>query len=98
MPILGNIGVSYTAGKLSESTFHWKCANLRTLIACSMGVPAYASLSVWVCGTCIVHHFNGTDKNTLIGVKSHIGQGQIRIPNKDRSVTLCTEKREFMRF
>ncbi len=39
MPILGNIGVSYTIGKLLESTFHWKCANLRTSNALSVGVP-----------------------------------------------------------
>ena len=39
MPILCNIGVSYTVGKLSESTFQRKCVNLRTPVALFMGVP-----------------------------------------------------------
>ena len=49
MPILGNIVVSYTVGKVSESTFHWKCTNLRTSLGLSMGVAKLLKVSFqWI--------------------------------------------------
>ncbi len=39
MPILSNIEVLYTVGKVSDSTFHPKYVNLRTSVPLSAGVP-----------------------------------------------------------
>ena len=75
MPILSNIGVSYTVGKLLDSSFQWNSWHLHTSDVVPAGVPEHSIFLVN-----INKHFVHASKRALV---ARILHSHLAIPGTD---------------